>query len=162
MAQVQAKPEVAVVPEPDLGSTVRRFQIPDVDRHAAWLLPRLQQVYGLTAREALGWLRGIIYSNEFLALYSEHGIAIAQMTRPTLAAQSIIQERFVWVADKDDKRQQAEASLFYDEMAQWAKRAGVAIVIVQEDSDVPHDMIKERMGRLFTRTQTFARIGEPK
>jgi hypothetical protein len=32
------------------------------------------------------------------------------------------------------------------------------VLIVEENTDIPHDMIKEKLGRIFSRQQQFARV----
>ena len=101
------------------------------------------------------WLKGVIYSNEYLFLYQEHGCACAQTVREeTLGGVPVVRERFVFAEDGF----QAEAASFYGEFLQWAKNQQITTMIVEEMTDVPHDLIKERLGRLFERKQIFARI----
>lgn len=139
---------------------IRKFQLPDLDRHGRWILPRMASAWPhLNERALVGFLRGILASNEFLFLYQPHGVALAQMIGThTLSPKPIVQERFVWVEDRDDKEQIANAALFYDRIRDWAKSARVETVIVAELSDVPIDLIKERLGRIFNRQQQFARV----
>ena len=75
---------------------VRRFFIPDMDRHP-WMVDRLCQKYAINGRQAIGWLRSLVESPEFCFLYQENSVALAEITRQhTLAVQPIITERFVW------------------------------------------------------------------
>jgi hypothetical protein len=135
---------------------MRRFEVPDLDRHGGWITDRLLKAYPhRTARDLVGWLRGIIYSNEFLFLYQEHGAALATVTRAhPLEMKPVVQEMFVFAKEGHDR----EAVAFYDEFLRWGKNQGVDVVMVEAMSDVPHDVIKERMGRLFTRQVVFARL----
>lgn len=139
---------------------VRRFETPDLSRHGGWLLARLLLAFPHhNERSMANFLNSIMYNNEYLFLCQEQGVALAQiMTAHTLSGKPVIHERFVWVKDKDDKEQQKKAALFYDEFHRWAKGNGADVIIVEEMSDVPHDMIKERLGRIFTRQQVFARV----
>ena len=101
------------------------------------------------------WLKSLIYSNEYLFLYQEHGCACAQTVKEeTLDGKPIVRERFVFA----EEGHTAEAASFYSEFLQWAKNQGVTTILVEEMTDVPHDMIKERLGRLFERKQIFARL----
>lgn len=137
----------------------RRFQIPDLNTHGAWVLPRLQQTYGLDERTALSWLRALVYDNTSLFLFQDTAVALAQIeSANTLEAKPVVRERFVWVRDKQDKDQVTLASFFYPEIALWGRRQGAEIMLVEESSDVPHDMIKQHVGRIFTRQQQFARL----
>ena len=151
MALALVKPEPAVI---------RRFQTPDLNRHGGWMIPRLLKAYPmLTEQRIAGWLNGLIYSNEFLFLYQDHGVALAQRFFPdALQPMPVTIEKFVFVENIEDAAQIANAALFYDEFLRWSKNQSIATIIVEELSDVPHDTIKERLGRLFTRQQTFARL----
>jgi hypothetical protein len=94
-------------------------------------------------------------SNEFLFLYQDHAVALATAARPhPLAPKPVVQEIFVLA----EKEHEAEAAVMYDEFARWARGLGIDTVVVEEMSDVPHDMIKEKLGRIFTRQQQFARL----
>ena len=142
----------SVAPPP----AVRRFEIADLSKHGGWIIKRLRQARPtLSDPQVMAWLKGIIYSSEFLFLYQEHGCACAQTVREeTLGGAPVVRERFVFA----EEGFQHEAASFYGEFLQWAKNQGVTTMIVEEMSDVPHDMIKERLGRLFERKQVFARI----
>jgi hypothetical protein len=135
---------------------VRRFEIADLNRHGGWIIKRFQQARPtLSDAQVMTWLKGIIYSNEYLFLYQEHGCACAQTVREeTLEGKPVVRERFVFA----EEGFQHEAASFYTEFLQWAKNQGVTTILVEEMTDVPHDMIKERLGRLFERKQIFARV----
>lgn len=139
--------------------TIRRFELPDMDRHP-WIVPRLVQAFPhLNERAAVGWVRDILYSNEYSFLYCEHGVACAQLiSGSALAPKPIVREQFVWAENKEDKAQLEAASYFYVEFLRWAKRQNADPLIVEENSDIPHELVKERLGRIFTRQQQFARI----
>ena len=139
---------------------VRRFERPDVDRHAAWFVPRLLLSYPhLTERSVMTWLLNIMNSNEFMFLYQDHAIALAQVVSHTIRPEAIVEEVFVWCEDPADKDQQADAAYFYDHFVEWAKRKGIPTVTVEELSDVPHEIIKDKLGkRLFERKTIYARV----
>lgn len=148
-----------VVPEAPL-EPVRRFELPDLSRHGAWIMPRLLQAYPhLNERAAANWLQTIIHNNEYMFLFQEHGVALAQvLSSHTLSGKPLIQERFVWVEDRKEREQVRNAAAFYDQFLRWAKGHGAEVIIVEEMTDVPHEMIKERLGRVFSREQKFARV----
>jgi hypothetical protein len=135
---------------------VRRFEIADLNKHGGWILKRLQQARPtLSDAQVMQWLRGVIYSKEFMFLYQEHGCALAQTVREeTLEGTPIVRERFVFA----EEGHATEAAEFYTSFLQWAKNQGVTTILVEEMTDVPHDLIKERLGRLFERKQVFARL----
>lgn len=140
--------------------TIRRFNSADLSRHGKWILPRMLQTFKhFNERGAASFLMNIEFNNEYLMLYHEHGVALAQvMSAHALDAKPVVYERFVWVENKEDKEQVKHAANFYVEFQRWAKAQSVEVIIVEENTDVPHDMIKEKLGRIFTRQQQFARV----
>ena len=150
-----------VAPAPTvLYSEVRRFDLPDLDRHAAWFLPRLIKEYPhLNERSAIGFLRSVLYDNTYLFLYQEKGVALAQVLGAGgLDAEGVVWERFVWVADPTDEGQKTAAASFYPQMLKWAKQLGIDVVHVENKSDVPRELIKSAAGRVFETAQAFLRV----
>lgn len=152
------------LPAPPAGP--RRFFIPDLDRHP-WIVDRLIKLYGINDRQAIGWLRSITESSEFLFLYSENAAGLAEVTRQhTLAVAPVLTVRFVWCSPAEgaagpSKAMIAEALLFFDEFAKWAKNKNITTIVLEDDVlDVPRDMIRETksLGRLFRREQWFAKV----
>src|SRR5215468_6993166 len=96
-------------------SEVRRFELPDLDHHARWFMPRFLKEYPhLNQRAAIGFLRGIIYNNEFLFLFQDNAVARAQLMHSGgLEPEAIVWERFVWVENPADAAQTHAASSFY-------------------------------------------------
>lgn len=138
---------------------IRRFDLADLSRHGAWLVPRLTAALDLPEQRLGGWLRGMIDSSDFLFLTQEHSAALAEMQRVNgLADKPIVRERFVLVEDIENKDHIKEAASFYTEFHRWAKNLGAEIILVEELSNVPHEMIKEKLGRIYTRQQQFARL----
>ena len=139
---------------------IRRFEIPDLSRHGGWLMGRLTAAYPyLTDRELQGWLRGLIYNPECLFLYQDNSVGMAQVVlNYTLTPKPVIYERFVFAEDKTNQTHLEQAADFYVEFERWAKNKSVETILVEELTDVPHEMIKDRLGRLFTRQQVFARV----
>lgn len=145
---------------PPVFSEIRRFEMPDIDRHGLWLIPRLKLAYPhLHERSLVSWLRGMIASNEFMFLYHEHGVGLVQIeSSHTLAPKPIAREHFVWAKDKEDKAHIDALLRLYERFATWAKAKGCDVMVVEENSDVPHDVLKVTLGRIFTRQQQFARL----
>ena len=139
---------------------IRRFDTADLSQHGKWIVPRMMQAFPhLNERGVASFLQTINYNNEYLLLFAETGVALAQvMSAHTLDASPIIYERFVWVEDKEDKAQLKQAAEFYVEFQRWAKNQHIEVIIVEENTDVPHDLIKEKLGRIFNRQQQFARV----
>jgi hypothetical protein len=143
-------------PEPEIRSSLRRFALPDLDTHGAWILARLKNAYpNLTDRNILGWIRTLLYDNANLFLYQDHGVALFQLTSVySLAPKPVIIERFVFVMEGYAK----EGAEFYAEAARWAKPQGIEKIFVEEMSDVPHDLIRDKIGRIFNQQQQFVRV----
>lgn len=138
---------------------IKRFDLADLSKHGIWLVPRLVAAMELPEQRLGGWLRSMIDSNDYLFLQQDHSVALAEVQRVNgLADRPVVRERFVLAQDRDNVVHQKEAAAFYDEFKRWAKGMGAEIVIVGELTDVPADMIKEKFGRIFTRTQQFARV----
>jgi len=139
---------------------IRRFEEADLNTHGSWVMKRLIDRYPHhNERFMATFLRGLIYSNEYLFLFQDHSVCLAQMVRTkTLDAMPVVQELFVWAEDKDNALYCLEAANFYDRMLEWAKGLGVKQIIVEEDSDVSHEKIKERMGRVYSAQIQFVRL----
>lgn len=135
---------------------IRRFQMPDLQKHGGWIAERLLKLYPhRTENDLVGFLRGVMTSSEFLFLYQEHAVALAVAMHPhPLAAKPVIHEIFVLA----EKGHEAEAAAMYDEFARWARPRGIDTIVVEEMSDVPHELIREKFGRVFMRQQQFVRL----
>ncbi len=142
--------------QPPKAVEIRRFQLPDLFKHGPWIVKRLLQAYPHKTKEQLeGWLRGIIQHNEFLFLYMDHAVALGTFMREDpLAEKPHFQELFVLAEDGH----QEEAAAFYDEFVRWSRNLGIAVMVVEVVSDVPHDLIKARTGRIFQRQIQFVRL----
>ncbi len=143
-----------------LGADVRRFELPDLDHHARWFLPRfLQEFPHLNERAAIGFLRGVIYSNEFLFLFQDKGVALAQsMGSGGLEDEAIVWERFVWIQDPANTAQQQAAAFFYNRIVKWAVQLGAKVVHIENKTDVPHDMIRAQAGRIHETQQKYIKV----
>lgn len=141
-------------------SGIRRFEVPDLDRHRGWMISRLKQTYQhLNDANLVGWIRNVIYSPEYLFLYQDNSVALFQvMSSHTLQPQPLVQERFVFCEDKEKPEHIEQAALFYVEALRWARHQGADPIIVEELSDVPHEQIKTSLGRLLTRQQVFHKV----
>lgn len=146
----------AILEKPTI-NTVRRFELPDLDRHGIWIVKRLLAAYPhLNERQLAGWLRGLIYSNEFLFLFQEHSVALAHAMRPDiLTPRVMVYEKFVWAQTPEYV---PEAALFYARIKTWAQQQDAEQIIVEEQTDVPHEMIREHLGRINERRIMFARV----
>ena len=141
---------------------MRRFQRPDLDRHGSWLLERLVKAYPhLRVAQVAGWLASMVYNNDFMFLFQPNAVGLAQMERgQSLAPTPLVRERFVFAREP---KYVEEASWFYVEWERWAKAQGAEVMLVNEGySDVSAEQIRARFDnrRIFTRQQTFLRVGE--
>lgn len=139
---------------------LRRFDTADLSLHGKWVLPRMMTAFPhLNERSVASFLQTVNSNNEYLFLFQDDSVALAQvLSAQTLDASRVVIERFVWAKDRDDKEQVKAAAEFYVEFRRWAKGLNSEIVIVGENTDVPNDLIKEKLGRIYTRQQSFARI----
>jgi hypothetical protein len=139
---------------------MRRFEIADLTTHGPWLLKRFAIMFpGMSEQNIAGYLRGLIYGNEHIFWYQPHAVALAEFIHaPGLKMTRLVQERFVWCENKDDKDQLENAADFYIHMKRWAKSKDAERMIVCENSDVPKPLIEARLGRLFDTKITFARL----
>ena len=139
---------------------IRKFSTADLSLHGSWIVPRMMKAYPhLNERAVATFLQNIEYNNEYLFLFRDDSVALAQVVHShALTGPPIVYERFVWCKEPTDKDQQQAASEFYTHFRRWAKTMGVDVLIVEENSDVPHDMIKDKLGRIFSRQQQFARL----
>lgn len=143
-------------------SIPRRFELPDLSQHGSWILKRLLTVYKhLSEQQLAGWLRGIVYSNEFLFLYLPRAVALCQIERAhTLSPAPIVRMHFVWVQNPADQKQVEEASEFYTNVIKWARQQSASTIVgIDNNSDVPADMIKDKCEkRVFSREEKFVRL----
>jgi hypothetical protein len=136
----------------------RRFQLPDLDTHGRWIIARLLKVYPHRAeRDLIGFLRSIIFNNSYMFLYADHGVALATVAQTNpLAPKAHVEEIFVWAAPGHAPEL---AASFYVDFARWTRSQGLDVLIVEEQSDVPHETIKATLDkRLFTRQVQFTRV----
>ena len=138
---------------------IRRFDLADLPRHGAWLVPRLVAALELPEQRLGGWLRSMIDTSDHLFLVQDHSVALAAIQNANgLADKPIVRERFVLAENPDDITHVREAAEFYTEFRRWAKNVGAEIFLVEEMTNVPHEMIKEKLGRIYSRQQQFARV----
>ena len=139
---------------------VRRFELADLSKHGPWLMKRFAAIYPDTdERRIAGYLNGLLSSNEHLFLYQDHAVALAQLVySPGIKPVRVVQERFVWVENREDKEQLASAADFYEHFKQWAKRQDAERIIVCENTDVPKALIEARLGRVFDTKVSHARV----
>ncbi len=134
--------------------------MPDLDRHGAWFLPRfLKEFPHVNERAAIGFIKAVLYDNEYLFLFQEKGAALFQAVGSGgLEPAGIVWERFVWLQDPTDAGQQQAAAQFYVRALKWAATKGIEIVHVDNSTDVPRETIKAAAGRVFETQQAYLKV----
>jgi len=157
LQQIDASELVRPVP---LGE-VRRFEVPDVERHGGWMLARIVTTYPhINNRNVVGWLRSIVYQSEFMFLFLDDAVALAEAVRAnTFSPTTTVVERWVWARDPKNKEHVQSAARFYARFKTWAKHLDATQLVVGEASDVPLDMIEAALeGKLVERRQKYMRL----
>ena len=151
-----ALPALQQIDEQPPQPLVHRFSTGDLSKHGGWVMKRLLQAFPKqNERSMAGWLREIVNDNSSLFLATDNGVALFQvLSVHSLEHKPWIFERFVFAKEG----YVAEGAEFYTKAAEWARNMGVEQIVVQQMSDIPADLIKDRLGRLFNRTQVFARL----
>jgi len=139
---------------------VRRFELADLSEHGPWLMQRFAaKLPDVPEQRIAGYLRNMVFDNEHMFLYQPHALALAQIIHsPGLKTVRIVQERFVWVENREDKQQLEMAADFYAHMKAWAKRMDAERIYVCEDTDVPKSLIEQRLGRVFETKISHVRV----
>lgn len=147
---------VAVASPPAEAPAIWRFSTADFTRHGAWLIPRLVKALGLPEQRVAGWLSSMTDIPACLFLSSAHAVGLAEVYRAGMGLDpTVVRERFVLA---ESPKYIDEAAAFYVEFARWARSQALDTIFVEELTDVPHDTIKETLGRIFTRQQSFVRL----
>lgn len=153
--------EAAVKIEEQHVPFIRRFERPDIDKHAAWLFPRMMKTYAhmYEPRNVQTFILNVLPSNEFVFLYQDHAVALAQIVRLGISPDPVVEELFVWCEDPTDVEQQKDAAHFYAHFTELAKRKQIATVIVDQNTDVPRNLIADVTGkRVFDTKQSYIRM----
>lgn len=158
MAQVAEKQAEVVLPD----IQTRRFEVPDIDRHGAWLTVRILRAFKhLDQRSIRGFLQGMVYNNECCFLYQDNAVGLAQADRAwSLNPKTIVRERFVFCRDPDNQQHILEAAALYKDFSRWAIHIGADTMVVGERSDVPDSLMREALkgARFAMRNETFVRL----
>ena len=145
-----AKQEVTESSQP------RRFTVPDFNTYGMWIISRLKAKFPtMTDKTALGWLRGLMESNEYYFVTNEKAVLLAQMVHAGLDPAPKVREIFCLC---QDGQMQAGADL-YRSLAGWAKNIGTDEIIVMRLTDVSKPMIEEALGgKVASRTLNYVRL----
>jgi hypothetical protein len=145
--------------EPERTITSRRFVLPDWTDTRNWLLPRLKVKWPhLQDNQVDGWIRSIIDSPEFMFIRTGNAVACAQMVRDTLSPVPEAVEKFVLAKDREEAEHIRECLYLYGDLIRWAQNIGARDMTVEQFTDVPHPVIAQRLGRVFTRETVFVRV----
>lgn len=142
---------------------VSRFAMPDLTKYGPWLLDRLrdfQLYHHLTERVLIGWLRGVMESNEWNFLKSNLCVALAHSFNPELCPTPVVKEVFVFCMGRDpdgiiERNALMEGAMMYREFERWARGLGATeligsgVVSIEGDStsDVPRDLIERALNK---------------
>ena len=126
---------------------LRRFDLADFHRHP-WIFARLAKAYPeMGERYVAGWLRGLIYNNDFCFMYQEHAVGLAGLERAYgLQNRPLIVEKFVFAHDPANPEHVAAAAEMYASFSKWAKSMDCDRMVVGQLTDVPRETIKEVCG----------------
>lgn len=140
----------------------RRFERGDTQRHAEWFIPRLAAFLPqLTPGALQGWLAAIADSSDFMFLYQERAIGLAQLVPDSPRPGFTVQEVFVWAKNPNDETNVAEAAHFYEHFVEWARRKEAATIVVEIATDVPRKVITAESGRrVFETKVAYLRVRE--
>jgi hypothetical protein len=135
----------------------RRFHLPDLNEKGIWLVNELKERFKSTDGELVNWLRAVIVGspNEFLFVRTDHAVALAQVYREPLSSRCVVQEQFVLV---DDDQFMDQGAYLYSVVYQWAKMLNAYELRIENLTNVPRQMIKARIGELFERPLTLAKL----
>lgn len=163
-------------PKPMQTYAHRRFVLPDLNDKGEWIVKRLRNPeedmpkrYAHSQdREIFNFLRSVIDSPEFLFVRTDHAFILAQLMREPLMHNPVAKEWFVLCLKMDDinkpeeeKAQinpQDEAAYLYSVMFEWAKHSSAEELRIENYTDVPRDMVKARLGKLFAREMIYSKL----
>ena len=146
---------------------VMRFGLGDFQELGEWLLWRLKDRYPqVNASTLSGWLRGEMVNNEVMFIRLGNAVGMASIGHKSLLdPRPVIEEIFVLVKGRDadaviEKAHLAEGARLYEEFKRWGETLGASELLVERMSDVPRDMIKAALGRVFAREVVFTKLGK--
>jgi hypothetical protein len=134
---------------------VRRFGVADVRKRGQWIVDRLKDRYaGAKDGELLSWITNAAQSNIFWFMQTDQAVACAQIVREAISPHPKVMELFVLCEPEGED----QAAFLYAEMLTWAKQIGADELRVENFTDVPRDLIKERVGKLLLRDEIYVKI----
>lgn len=153
-----------VQPASEQIQSIRRFELPDLMNNAMWLMPRLEKFFHwLPPAQIKSWLTGMVYSADYQLLYLPNCVGCAQLHRAfQMEPKPVIQERFLFVRFPEKGDDIRMALGMYEEWIRWAKVHDCSTIVLQEQSDVPVELVRKMFGRVFTRQLNYVKVGDIK
>jgi hypothetical protein len=145
-------------------NAVNRFTTGDLAKYGEWLLWRLKERYPqLAERNAASWLGSLTNTNDTMFLRTASAVGVAQLLRRRLDPQPFVEEVFVLCKGRDsdgaiEQSAYAEGALIYAEFKRWGEGHGASELVVERWSDVPREMIKATLGKLYLRESAYVKI----
>ncbi len=103
VAQTQEKPQDEAPVQEVV--TVRRFNLPDLERHGLWLYEKLQEQFkhlNVTPGHLTAWIRGAIETNSYYFVCTDKSVGMAQANHRPLTAQPYVDVIFLHSLDPSD------------------------------------------------------------
>ena len=137
---------------------VRRVTEADIRVIGPAVCERLKDKFPAASTDALmSYLRAQVLRLDVLFVRTENAIAMFEVVREPLC-DSDIRERFVFALPKTIPEAVAEAADLYPFAMRWGDDIYVNHMYIEELSDVPRDMIKERVGKIRLKQQTYVAL----
>jgi hypothetical protein len=139
--------------------TSRNFVLPDWTDTRNWLLPRLKVKWPhLQDIQIDGWIRSIIDGRDFMLIRTDNAVACAQMVKDSLSPVPEVVEKFVIAKNRENADHIEECMHLYGDMIRWAKNVGARDFTIEQFTDVKHEVIAAKFGRVFERETKFLRV----
>ena len=156
-----------VVKSEPVTARIMRFSPGDFQELGEWLLWRLKDRFPHVTQSMLaGWLRGEMVNNEVMFLRLGNAVGLASIGHKNIMdPRPIIEEIFVLIKGRDadaviEKAHLAEGARLYEEFKRWGETIGASEMLVERMSDVPREMIKAALGRVWAREVVFTKLGK--
>lgn len=101
--------------------TVRRFNLPDLERHGLWLFEKLQDQFKnlhIAQNHMTAWIRGAIETNTFYFICTDKSVGMAQANHRPLISQPYVDVIFVHSMDENDT---SHEPAIYQAMERWGR-----------------------------------------
>jgi hypothetical protein len=141
-APAPAEPPEIVFDVTPVRRSVRRLTQADVDRHADWLVPLIQEQWGgPSLRTVNGWLRLWMSDNAFNIACTDNAVSLAMIDHDPMDPRTVIQEVFTFCRDGFA----ADEVVLYQHFIRW----GASMQAVRFQFSKVEGERKERMKSVF-------------